>query len=104
MEILSIQRRPVKTLKDPLQADAIERDLAWARRNGATSLHEPAVADHRAERTAAGRLDLRRHCVRGAEVEVGDRDLPAFARTGQRDLAADAARRAGDDGALALQS
>ena len=56
-----------------------------------------------AERLRAGRRDLACRCLRGAEVQVRDGDVCAFAREQDCDLLADAARGACDNGCLTLQ-
>ena len=63
------------------------------------------VADvHRdADGLAASFPNLRGCCIGGLLVQVGDSDFRAFAREGERDLLADAAGGAGDDGGLALE-
>ena len=56
-----------------------------------------------ADRLAARGLDLGGGRVGRVLVQVGDRDLGAFAREDDRDLLADAAGGAGDDGEFVLE-
>src|SRR6185312_16956641 len=57
-----------------------------------------------ADGVPAARVDLTRGRAGRSEVEVGNRDLRALAREQAGDFLADAARRAGDDRYLVLQT
>jgi hypothetical protein len=55
------------------------------------------------DRSLAGRIEFPGGCIRGLSVEVGNRNLRAFARKDDRDFLADAAGGTGDDGHFVLQ-